>query len=220
MRNAKLSGWQWIGILASVVWIAVGPTYFHLSQEDDATRTARQRYHLCIQKAWSTLKAVERCNKDLREELFFARFSNWVLVGFIPVALAWFVGRGLFPLVRWVRPELQLRGGLDDANNLRALTPRQNSKATTSVDRVAATNKEEQKEPLPTAVTPATKTREGELVLLDFVLPNGRMLRDCTFSECAECGGWLTRLARVGQPGDNVGTTLTEKEVRAVWSET
>lgn len=163
---------------------------------------------------------MERCNKDLREELFFARFSNWVLVGFIPVALAWFVGRGLFPLVRWVRPELQSRGGLDDANNLRALTPRQNSKATTSVDRVAATNKEEQKEPLPTAVTPATKTREGELVLLDFVLPNGRMLRDCTFSECAECGGWLTRLARVGQPGDNVGTTLTEKEVRAVWSET
>jgi hypothetical protein len=113
-------------------------------------------------------------------------------VGFIPVVLAWFVGRGLFLLVRRVK-----------------------SGPTTSVDRVAA--KEE--EALQTAVT-ATKTRAVELVLLDFVLPNGRKLRDCTFSELRRCGGWLTRLARVGQPSDNVGTTLTEKEVRAVWSET
>jgi hypothetical protein len=81
------------------------------------------------------------------------------------------------------------------SNNLRALRPRAVGE---SVDRTAARAKVEAR-------------------LLDYVLPNGKMLRDCTFGECAEAGGWLTELSRKGQPGEKVGAVLSEKEVRAVW---
>jgi hypothetical protein len=92
------------------------------------------------------------------------------------------------------------------ANNLRALKARPTPIAR-SVDRVAA-----QEHFVATAQARAT-----EMVLLDYVLPNGNMLRDSTFSECAEVGGWLTKLAKKGQPNDKVGAVLSEKEVRAVW---
>jgi hypothetical protein len=56
-----------------------------------------------------------------------------------------------------------------------------------------------------------------EALLLDFTLPNGKMLRDCTFGECADAGGLLTRLSKKGQPSDKAGANLTESEVRAAW---
>ena len=56
----------------------------------------------------------------------------------------------------------------------------------------------------------------SEMVLLDYVLPNGKMLRDSTFGECAEAGGWLTRLSKRGQAGDKVGAVLSEQDVRAI----
>jgi hypothetical protein len=67
-----------------------------------------------------------------------------------------------------------------------------------------------------------TKAREQaakdlKLFLLDLMLPNGKMLRDCTFSEAGRAGGWYTRLSKCGQPGEIIGATMTEKEVRAVW---
>jgi hypothetical protein len=63
----------------------------------------------------------------------------------------------------------------------------------------------------------ALKDRAKKLVLLDWKLPNGKLLRDCTFGECAQAGGWLTELSKKGQPGEKVGAVLSEKEVRAVW---
>jgi hypothetical protein len=56
-----------------------------------------------------------------------------------------------------------------------------------------------------------------EALLLDFTLPNGKMLRDCTFGECADAGGLLTRLSKKSQPSDKAGANLTESEVRAAW---
>jgi hypothetical protein len=58
----RLVSWQRLGIVASVVWVAVGPTYFHLSQEENATRIAGDRYQLCIKQAWAAKGGVERCN--------------------------------------------------------------------------------------------------------------------------------------------------------------
>jgi hypothetical protein len=92
------------------------------------------------------------------------------------------------------------------ANNLRALKARPTPIAR-SVDRVAAQEH----------FVAKAKDRAVELVLLDYVLPNGKMLRDSTFGECAEVGGWLTKLAHKGQPNDKVGAVMSEKEVRAVW---
>jgi hypothetical protein len=92
------------------------------------------------------------------------------------------------------------------ANNLRALKPRPTPIAK-SVDRVAAQEH----------FVAKAKDRAVKLVLLDYVLPNGKMLRDSTFGECAKAGGWLSELAKKGQPNEKVGAVLDEKAVRAVW---
>ena len=53
------------------------------------------------------------------------------------------------------------------------------------------------------------------LLLLEMILPSGRMLREATGDECRRCGGWLVAVAdRVGK--GIVGDKLTEEEVRAI----
>jgi hypothetical protein len=89
--------------LPSVIWVLVGPTYFHLSREDNDKRVARDQYQLCIQKAWAAKGRVERCNKDLRYGLAIAHWSSWAQLAFIPLVLAWFVGWCLFFLARRVK---------------------------------------------------------------------------------------------------------------------
>jgi hypothetical protein len=42
----RLITWQRLGIIASVIWVVVGPTYFHLSKEDNDKRVARDQYQL------------------------------------------------------------------------------------------------------------------------------------------------------------------------------
>ena len=46
----RLISWQRLGIIASVVWVVVGPSYFHLSREDNDRRIAGDRYQLCIKQ--------------------------------------------------------------------------------------------------------------------------------------------------------------------------
>ena len=100
----RLITWKRLGIIVSVIWVAIVPTYFHLSQEDDARRIAGERYQLCIKQQTSATKAgVERCNKDLRRALAIARWSSWGQLAFIPILFAWLVGWGLLVLVRRVR---------------------------------------------------------------------------------------------------------------------
>jgi hypothetical protein len=50
------------------------------------------------------------------------------------------------------------------------------------------------------------------------MMANGKPLRACTFSECAQFSGWLGRLAARGAPDDLVGT-LSEADVRRVYDE-
>jgi hypothetical protein len=118
----KLNGWGRLGIIASVIWVAAGPTYFHLSQEDDAGRVARDRYHLCIQQTWAAKGGVERCNKSLRQDLAFARWSSWAKPAFIPLVWAWFVGCGLFFLMRRVRRRSQERSEHDPQKMVHKVT--------------------------------------------------------------------------------------------------
>jgi hypothetical protein len=95
----RLITWKRLGIIASLIWIVVGQTCFHLSQDDNARRIAGDRYQLCIKQDWATKGGVERCNKDLRQALAIAHWSSWAQLAFIPVALAWFMGWGLFSLI-------------------------------------------------------------------------------------------------------------------------
>src|ERR1041384_7226659 len=102
----RLINWKRLGIVASVIWVLVGATYFHLSREDNDKRVARDQYTICIQKAWSAKKGVERCNKDLRQALAIARWSSWAQLAFVPVVLAWLVGWAFVLLRRRSGPQV------------------------------------------------------------------------------------------------------------------
>ena len=91
--------WKRVGVIASVIWVVVGPTYFHLSREDNNKRIARDQYQLCIKQAWVAKGGVERCNKELRQALAIARWSSWALLAFVPVLSAWLIGGG--PCFPW-----------------------------------------------------------------------------------------------------------------------
>lgn len=47
-------------------------------------------------------------------------------------------------------------------------------------------------------------------ILLDFVMPNGKQLRACTFEYCGEIGGWFGKIAEAGDPDQVVGDVLSE----------
>src|SRR5690348_1209258 len=81
-------------------------------------------------------------------------------------------------------------------NNLKALRPRKRGEQT--ADRTASMEK---------------TVGRMKMLLLDTVLPTGKMLRDSTFAEAGKTGGWLTRLSKCGQPGEIIGATMSEKEV-------
>ena len=106
----RLISWQRLGIIASVVWVVVGPSYFHLSREDNDRRIAGDRYQLCIKQNWARKGGVEGCNKELRQALAIAHWSSWALLAFIPVGLAWVSGWLLF-LVKRVRSRPQAGNG-------------------------------------------------------------------------------------------------------------
>ena len=85
----RLISWRRLGIIASVVWVVVGPSYFHLSREDNDRRIAGDRYQLCIKQVWAKKGGVEGCNKELRQAVAIAHWSSWAQLAFIPVGFAW-----------------------------------------------------------------------------------------------------------------------------------
>lgn len=52
--------------------------------------------------------------------------------------------------------------------------------------------------------------------VLDWVMPNGKALRDCTFREVGGWGLGLSRLAKRGKPNEKVGEVLTDAQARAL----
>ena len=55
--------------------------------------------------------------------------------------------------------------------------------------------------------------------LLELVCPNGKMLRDCTGSECRSFGGFYARLANKVPPGKKVGNVLDEAGLVSVFKD-
>jgi hypothetical protein len=76
---------------------------------------------------------------------------------------------------------------------------------------------------LETAATVSTKIndrieREAQTLLLEWTMPNGKRLADCTGSDCKKVGGWLSRIADKIKPTDIVGRVLSEKQVRSLYA--
>ena len=55
-----------------------------------------------------------------------------------------------------------------------------------------------------------------QITLLNWEMPNGKRLRNCTGAECVECGGWLAKVGKKVGTTKRVGEVLNEKEVRAI----
>jgi hypothetical protein len=49
-------------------------------------------------------------------------------------------------------------------------------------------------------------------------LPNGKLLRNCTGSDCKRFGGWYQRLAAKVRPRKLVGNVLSEQDVRKLYN--
>lgn len=60
------------------------------------------------------------------------------------------------------------------------------------------------------------KRQITKVVLMNWAMPNGKMLRDCTFAECADAGGWLAKVAKQGKPNQIVGKILSEHDLRGL----
>ncbi len=55
--------------------------------------------------------------------------------------------------------------------------------------------------------------KKAKRVLLNAIMPNGKMLRDTSFGECAYFGGWLALIGKAGKADQIVGEHLTEPQV-------
>lgn len=63
--------------------------------------------------------------------------------------------------------------------------------------------------------------KKAEIMLLSWVLPNGKALRDCTGRECRQMsgrvGGWLRKVSDRVKPTQIVGNVLQEADVRKLY---
>ena len=55
--------------------------------------------------------------------------------------------------------------------------------------------------------------KQAKRVLLDAIMPNGKMLRYTSFGECAYFGGWLALIGKAGEAGQIVGEHLSEPQI-------
>lgn len=57
----------------------------------------------------------------------------------------------------------------------------------------------------------------SKIILSDWVLPNGKKLRDCTKADCLKQGGWLLKVGRKLKKNQTVGQVLSEEQLRQLW---
>ncbi len=56
----------------------------------------------------------------------------------------------------------------------------------------------------------------GRIILLDWKMPNGKSLRECTKKDCLRAGGWLKKVASKLKPHQQVGQVFSEKQLHAL----
>jgi hypothetical protein len=99
----RLSGWQRIGIVASVIWVIGGGFWGNtvgLSQGEYVRLAYEQCLHARIDTGW------EPCHAKFEKDWPEAIKDHWYYAAafaFIPIPLAWLVVWGMVSLVRWIR---------------------------------------------------------------------------------------------------------------------
>jgi len=65
--------------------------------------------------------------------------------------------------------------------------------------------------------SPTVKTKLQDRALLDLMMPNNKVLGQCTGAECKSFGGWFQQLAKAVLATKKVAETLSEAQVRKLW---
>ena len=55
------------------------------------------------------------------------------------------------------------------------------------------------------------------VILMNLPMPNGKLLRDCTFAESSKFGGWFVTIAKYGKPTEKIGKKLTETDLQNLY---
>lgn len=58
---------------------------------------------------------------------------------------------------------------------------------------------------------------EARILLLEMLMPNGKVLGQCTGAECRTFGGWFAALARKVPAKKTVAAVMTEDDIRRLW---
>lgn len=53
----------------------------------------------------------------------------------------------------------------------------------------------------------------SKIILLDWILPNGKKLRDCTKTDCTKAGGWLLKVGKKLKTRQTVGQVFSEEQL-------
>lgn len=62
----------------------------------------------------------------------------------------------------------------------------------------------------------AKRSIAAKIILLDWKLPNGKALRDCTKEDCRRQGGWLIKVASKLKARQRVGDVFSESQLRSL----
>ena len=113
MQGSRLSRWQYIGILLSVVWAFGSALYLYSERLGRAGQASFSTHQACIDKerkergpeAFLPTETFAKCSKeaqDIRDALLQGKRVSIALIAFTP-AIAWLLVYGLLGLIGWIR---------------------------------------------------------------------------------------------------------------------
>jgi hypothetical protein len=113
MQGSRLSRWQFIGILLSVVWAFGSALYLYSERLGRAGQASFSTHQACIDKernergpeAFLPAETFAKCSKKAqhtRDALLKGKWVSIALIAFAP-AIAWLLVYGLLGLTGWIR---------------------------------------------------------------------------------------------------------------------
>ena len=95
----RLNGWQRIGVVASVIWVIVGPIYVMTRDENYAREQASLSMRACYEAEHKDcLKQFDATYTAFRK--ITPGWGSWAILAFVPIVAAWLMALGLVALLR------------------------------------------------------------------------------------------------------------------------
>jgi len=103
MSKARLSGWQRIGVVVSILWLVGSFIIFSNMQINAGKELANTVYSLCLMGKYGD---ANRCDYKAYLNMFTKGLPDWADVAFssiAPIPVFWLVGWGVIRVLRWIR---------------------------------------------------------------------------------------------------------------------